>query len=157
MDKITEYLLSITAASIICVLAKIIAGDKSTTGKMISVISGVFMLITIISPLIHIRLGDIGKYIESYSISGEEAASIGVESANEELKEIIKQQTEAYILDEADRMSLDIAVEVNISNTNPPVPDYVTITGNVSPYNKQSLSQYISKNLGLSQENLKWK
>jgi len=141
----------------ICVLAKFIVGDKSTQGKIISVVSGIFMLITVISPLIHIRLSDIGYYIESYSISGEDAAFVGAESANAELKEIIKQQTEAYIMDEANRMSLDIAVEVNISNTNPPVPDYVTITGNISPYKKQSLSQYISENLGLPQENLQWK
>lgn len=157
MDKITEYLLSITAASMVCVLCKFICGDKSSTGKIISVVSGVFMLITIISPLIHIQIDDIGEYFNSYHISGDEAASVGVESANAELKRIIKQQSEAYILDEVNRMSLDIGVEVSVSDTNPPVPDAVTITGNISPYNKQTLTQYISENLGISQENLQWK
>lgn len=157
MNRVTEYLLSITAAAVICVVVKSIIDRKSHVGNMIAVISGVFMLITVLSPLLSGSLGDLGKYFDEFYLPGDDVALQAMEESHEEMKQIIKTQSEAYILEEAKRMSLNISVEVNVSDGSPPVPDSVTVTGNISPYKKEALSKYISDNFSIPQESLQWK
>ncbi len=157
MEKITEYLLSITIAAVICVAVKYILGRNSAATNMVAVVSGIFMLLTIVSPVVKISLGDISQYLDGIYIPADDVVSPATKNAQEEMKKIVKSQSEAFILEEAERMSLSVGVEVNISNGTPPAPDYAIITGNISPYNKKCLSEFIYKNLGISQENLQWK
>jgi hypothetical protein len=70
--------------------------------------------------------------------------------------DIIKSKTEAYILNEARKMELDITVEVELSDADPPAPCRVFIKGTASPYKKTVLGRYISDNLGIPQENQQW-
>ncbi len=156
MGWISEYLLSITAAAIICVMAKQLLGKESISGKMVNMIAGIFMLITVLSPLLNRSLGDLGEYLEDFYISGDEIALSAAAKANSEMVQIIKQQSEAYILEEAIRMELNLCVEVNVSNTEPPVPVQVTLTGNAAPYKRTALSDYIINHFGLPEESVKW-
>ncbi len=156
MDWIAEYLLSITAAAIICVAVKYIPGNKSTAGNMISIVAGVFMLITVLSPLLNKSFRNLEEYFADFYFSGDDVALSAAEEANTQLREIIKQQAEAYIMEETTRMSLSVSIEVNVANTEPPVPNFITISGNVSPYNKAQLTGYIADNLGIAQENIRW-
>lgn len=156
MDLIGSYLLSITAAAVISAILIQITGDKSSTGKIIKIITGVFVSVTLISPLISIRIQDVEKYIQDFQYSSEYAAHKGTEMASEELAGIIKEQTESYILDEASKMGMEMRVEVKLSDTNPPQPCFVILQGSVSPYQKKYLGQHINDYLGISQENQQW-
>lgn len=156
MDSLRSYLLSITAAAVIAAILVQITGVKSTTGKMIKIITGVFVSVTLISPLISIRIQDIEKYIQYFQYSSEYAAQQGTQMASEELAGIIKEQTESYILDEASKMGMEMRVEVKLSDANPPQPCFVILQGAVSPYQKKHLSQHIKDYLGISQENQQW-
>lgn len=156
MQGLREYLLSVTAAAFLCAIVKHIVGEKGSTGKLIPVITGLFLCITVISPVIHIRLGDIEEYFADFSLEAGVLSTDGYEMANEEMKKIIKKQTEAYILDEAERIGTQITVDVQLSDADLPKPCAVHIQGSTSPYQKQRMSKYISDYLGIPQENQIW-
>ena len=156
MEWVRSYLLSMTAAAVITAILLQITGSKSATGKIIKIITGIFMSVTLLSPLIRFRLQDIDKYIRDFQLSSEYAVQQGTEMAWEELSGIIKSQTESYILDEASKMGMEMRVEVKLSDSNPPQPCFVTLEGAASPYQKKHLSQHINDYLGISQENQQW-
>lgn len=156
MNGIREYLLTVTAAAIVCSIAKHLAGDKSTAGKITKVVSGIFLTITVISPIKEFQLSKTDGLLDDFRIMAYETAQSGADMANTAMGDIIKEKTEAYILEEAKKMDIDISVEVKLSESEPPKPDQVIITGIVSPYKKNVLSQYISDNLGISREKQKW-
>lgn len=156
MASVREYLLTVAAAAIICALAKQIVGEKSASGKIVKVVSGVFLTVTLLTPLINIRLDDLESYFEDTRSMAASATEQGVNMASDAMGEIIKQKTEAYILDEAKSLGMEIAVEVRLRDSDPPVPCQVTITGTVSPYKKTALCRYIENNLGIPQECQQW-
>lgn len=156
MIEIREYLLSVTAAAIVCSIVKHLAGDKNTAGKITKVVAGIFLTVTIVSPIKEVQLRNVNELLDDYRIMASDIAQSGVDMANAAMGDIIKEKTEAYILEEAKKMEVDISVEVKLCDSNPPEPDQVIITGIVSPYKKNVLSQYISDNLGISREKQKW-
>ncbi len=157
MQGIREYLLSITAAAIICAVAKHIVGEKGSGSKIIYVVTGLFMAITLISPIVNIRIGNIERYFEDFYLDANDITDFGSQMANDALADIIKQQTEAYILDEAVRLGVKMDVEVKLSDSSPPQPYQVVIEGSVSPYQRQSIIRYIVQHIGIPQEQQIWK
>ena len=80
----------------------------------------------------------------------------GVAVSKNYTADIIKTQTEAYILDKATRMGLEISVEVELNEDNGSIPCRSKITGVLSPYAKEALGSYLEDNLGISKENQDW-
>lgn len=156
MNGIVGYILSITAAAVICALVIKISDSNHTSGKIIKVVCGVFMSVTLLSPLKDLNFNSYTEYFEFYQTAAFEQAADGQELANEATRELIKEKTEAYILLEGDKLDINIDVEVNLSESNPPVPCSVVIQGEASPYHKQLLITYIQNELGIIQENLQW-
>ena len=156
MDAIAEYLLSVTAAGMLCAVVRNILGEKHISGRIIKAVSGVFMAITIFSPLMDFRLSDMEDYFKDFQYSAEDAADSGTQMAVTAMADIIKQQTESYILDKAASLGADVRIEVKMSDTNPPVPKEVILSGSISPYHKSLISQYISANFSIPEENQKW-
>lgn len=156
MGKIAEYMLCITAAGILCAVIRSVLDPSTAIGKIVKVICGVFMAVTLLSPLMGLDLEYISDYLKEYKTISASATEEGTQMAYEELSGIIKQQTQSYILDKALDLGLDVDVEVKLTDSDPPTPYQVILTGTASPYKKQMLSQYITENLGITQENLKW-
>lgn len=152
-----EYILSIVAAGIVCSIAGSLVNSKSALGQILRLLTGIVMVITIISPVLNISFSHITDYLDDLSIQGEIYASNGTTAAKESMSVIIKEQIEAYILDKADHMDLDIAVEVALDDRNNSIPCGVTITGKLSPYAKGILGSYIEEKLGIAKEHQRWK
>ena len=72
-----------------------------------------------------------------------------------QLRTIIKEKTESYILDKAASMNSDIRVEVILDDVTS-IPIAAIIHGDISPYNKAILSQYLVDSLGISEESQTW-
>lgn len=156
MSGIAEYLLTVSSAAIACSIAKSIAGEKSTAGKITKVVSGIFLTVTLISPVVSIHITDVTEFFEDYRIEASEITEAGAQMANTAMGDIIKCNTEAYILEEAAELGLDIAVEVTLCDSDPPAPYQVIITGVIPPYKKSVLTQFIANDLGIPQENQRW-
>ena len=156
MEQIRQYLLSVIAAAILCGIVNTIIGKKGAYFAIVRLICGLFMALTVISPLVKIQLNDLTDYVNGLSWQANTAVANGEAMALDEMGAIIKAQTEAYILDKAVSMELDIDVEVTLSSEMPPIPCTVTVKGAVSPYAKEVLRKYIANDLGIPEEDQLW-
>lgn len=151
------YVLSVVAAAVVCAIVRRLVNEKSSTGQITRMLSGILMTVTVISPLAHITFDNITGYLDGISVDAKGYSTEGNTDAQTEINKIIKTRTEAYILDKAASMGLEISVEVELDDSNDSVPCGVTISGAVSPYAKQVMGAYIADNLGISKENQIWK
>ena len=154
---ITSYILRIIAAAILCGILRVFLNEKNTVGKIGRLLCGLFMMITLLSPITQLSFKDITWYFEGLTEQAEEYANNGKLSAENSICGIIKEQTAAYILDKADGMGLEIAVEVELNEDHNPIPCGVTISGDASPYAKEIIRSYIEANLGIPKERQIWK
>lgn len=156
MGGVAEYVLSITAAAFLCAIVKHIVDDTHSAGRIIKTVSGIFMAVTLLSPVVDFSFDSVDHLLDDFQASAESVTESGTEMAGDAMSDIIKQRTEAYILDEVERLGLHLQAEVILSDAMPPIPIGVTVTGQISPYYKKILSQFISTNIGISGENLRW-
>lgn len=152
-----EYILSIVSAAVICAIAKSFLGHKSAIGRVVSLLCGIFMTVTVAAPLGNITFSGISQYFGDLSDDAQKYVSEGTALAEIQAADIIKSQTEAYILDKANRMGLQISVEVELDEHNGNIPRSVAIKGNVSPYAREQLCSFVEDTLGIAKENQKWK
>lgn len=157
MPVLREYLLSMTAAAIICVVSQHIIDNKSAAGKIIKTISGLFLALTVISPILEINFSDLDMDIQDIQNESQAIIADEVENSQSTLESIITEQTKAYILDEAKKIDLNVEIQLVLSDTNPPVPVEISISGEASPYKKKQLNNIISENLGINGEKIIWK
>ena len=152
-----EYVLRIVAAGIICAVARSFLDKRTAIGRIARLICGILMAVTVIAPLGSITFSGISDFWEDLSEDANQYVLEGTSLAEKEKAEIIKPQIEAYIVDEANRMGLQIAVEVELDGHNGNIPCGVVISGNVSPYGQTQLESYIVDTLGIAKENQIWK
>lgn len=156
MENIRQYLLSVTAAAIICSLITSLMGKKGTYAAIVRMLCGLFMALTMISPLIQVRLSDFTSYFDSLQTEADTAAASGSAMAEEASEAIIKRETETYILDKALSMGLNIEVEVTLADAGVPYPCHVSLRGAASPYARRQLQGWLEDDLGIPEENQTW-
>ena len=88
-----------------------------------------------------------------YSQEAEAAAAVGEEAASNNMAQVIKANTEAYILDKAAAMEVELNVEIILDGL---IPDKAVLCGAVSPYARSTLSQWITQQLGIPGEAQSW-
>lgn len=115
------------------------------------------MAVTVITPLGNVTFDGIADYWDGLSLDAQKYVTEGTAAAQNQMADIIKSQSEAYILDKANRMGLQIAVEVELDGYNGNIPCGVVISGNVSPYAREQLGSYMEDSLGIAKENQQWK
>lgn len=155
MAALGEYIFSVAATVLVCGIVNTMLGNTAFI-KLVKFIGGLIVLLSVVRPLyqytwpMDISLPDIpfGQW--------EDIPFQGKDSYHNALGEIIKQKTEAYILDKASDMGLSVTVEVSVSKEETPVPESVRISGSVSPYGKLQLEEMIQKDLNISKENQFW-
>ena len=156
MSSIREYLLGIVAAAILCAIVSQLPGKDSFLGSTMKLITGVFMLIALVSPVAKLQIRMPSEIFTDISQQADQITASAVDSTRESVSAIIKEQTQAYILDKAKSYGLEMSVEVTLSDDRIPEPISVKLSGNVSPYNKKILSEAIEKDLGIPTEAQIW-
>ena len=148
--------MSVVVAAIFCAIVKTLVDSKSGIGRIVQILGGILLAITIISPILNIRFRDIVNHFDDLSADAQSFVTDGKIASQESINVIIKNRTEAYILDKANRMGIQIAVEVELDATNNSIPCSVVFMGSASPYAKETLCGYVEDNLGITRENQKW-
>lgn len=157
MEGIRQYLLSITVAALLCSIAVVFFQENTAFSAVIKLLTGLVLTIVILSPWMEIRLSDYEYFFEDITAAAMSVTNSGVQSANESLAVLIKEETEAYILDKAVSLELDVQIQVDLDDSSPPRPETVTIFGNASPLSRQTLSDQLVQNLDIAKENIIWK
>ncbi len=156
MIWVKQYLLSVVAAAIVCAIVKALMNGKSTPAVTVKFLASLLMAITVIAPIMQFETGNIREYFQSFQLSADAAVREGVTYYTAETAAIIKETSQAYILDKAQSLGATIDVEIMLSDETPQIPCAVEIRGNVSPYAKKRLMQYISEEFGIAEENQVW-
>lgn len=155
MHAIGAYLVSVTAAALICGIAKMLLPD-GTLGAALKMATGLLMVLAVVSPWADIRIPDLSGWALDYQLQAENAANQGAESAADALRQGISQQVQTYILDKASTLDAELTVEVELTDDSLPVPCAVTLQGRISPYAKSVLSEYLKTELGIGTEAQIW-
>ncbi len=156
MSGITGYLLGIVAVCLIASIAKQLLGVSKHYKALGNTIIGIFIVLSILSPVVSApwrtdHLGDTGF---EYSF---EQISMDAESFKQQaMRQSITNQTEAYIWNKARELSLEIDIQIALSDTYPYEPIKIYIWGNASPYAKEQLSIYLKEEIGIAKEAQMW-
>lgn len=155
MEAVRQYVVSVVSAALIC---GIVTGlmKKGTAQEVVKLICGLFLTFTVIRPITQLDLSEFSDFGLSYSQDAARASAMGENLARESLTDIIKAETEAYILDKAAALGISVDVHVIVSDADPPVPVAIRLSGTASPYIRQQLESLIQKDLGIAKENLLW-
>ena len=130
--------------------------SKSATGVLLRMVSGLFLCIIAVSPMADLDLSYLTDFVETFEESAQTAAAVGTSMADDALRQIIKTETEAYILDKASIYGAEIHVDVELSEDEIPCPVGVTINGVYDAAIQRDLQNMIEAELGITKERQKW-
>ena len=156
MVGVREYLLSVTAGAILCGVLSNLTGEKGSLSGLYKLISGLFLSFLVISPLTQVNLRNFTHITEDLVSEGEHLTEEGRENYEHTLRQIITEETRAYIMDKARSYGAEIQVEITLTQDDPPIPHSCIITGPISPYVKQQLKNILITDLGIPEENHTW-
>ena len=156
MQSFSTYIMGITAVAIIGGILTKLLGQKQGSGKLIFVLCGMFLTITILQPFTGLMKSPISWTSFDLSSTAEELSMQGKTMTQAALREVITENSEAYILSKANEMGLNIIVAVSLSQDDVPVPVSVQLKGAISPLEKTRLTTIITNDLGIPKEEQRW-
>lgn len=156
MEALRSYILSVSAAAILCGIVTTLAGKNGTTGALLKLMTGAVMAVVIIRPVTEVSAVNLGRYLDVLNADATSAVAAGTAYSKSQTQQRIKDQLEAYILDKANALAMDISVEV-VLDSHTMVPAAVTIDGNASPYARTTMEAVLRDDLGISPEAVTWK
>ena len=156
MESLGKYILSVSSAAFLFAIVRSLIGEKSATAALIKLIGGLFLTFTVISPVKDIKMDAFFDLPFDFSAQASAVVAQGQELKEDHLQDIIKQQSEAYILDKALSYQTVLDVDVTLSEGETPVPSAVQLKGAISPYAKHMLQQWLCNDMGISKENQQW-
>lgn len=156
MFAVQEYIISIVSASIICGIISGLIGKKGTYPAIVRLLCGLFVVITAITPLKDFSFSTLPDYFSDIQADADVITNQAVTQTQEEFFRRIKEDTEAYILDKASDLELEIKVDVQYSTRDKIVPEGVIIYGAASPYKKKELKRFIATQLDIPEESQIW-
>ena len=155
MRALAEYIISVSAAALICgILNSMML--KGTAKEVLKLVSGLFLAFCVIRPVSDIRLPELADIGESIREEAASAVTAGEEMAMDSARDSISEQLEAYILDKAASLGLDIQVEVFLTQDETFLPESVTVRGSGTARQKKELMEEITDALGITQEDITW-
>lgn len=155
MDMIREYAVSIIAAALLCSIVANLP-NSGTVKSIVRMVCGMILTLTMIAPLRKVDLSLQYPVTSFFPDAAAEASAAGEDLSRKAIQKIIKEKSEAYILDKAAELHADITAEVILTTEELPVPEAAVISGSISPYAKQQLGKLLETQLGIAKERLEW-
>lgn len=156
MRDFGQYILGVGLAALLVAVIIEFADRKSSTGIITRMICGLFLAFTVISPLADLNYGILEVFAKNMDQEAQPIVSAGTALAEESIRQIIKEETEAYILDKARSMDCILEVDVTVREGEYPIPESVILTGYVLPQKQKQLENFLEQDLGLSKEKQQW-
>ncbi len=154
MEGIKGYLVSIVAACMLTVVANVLV-QKSPLRKIVRLIGGILILLVAVMPLLRLDMSRIVDYLQGSEYSFDTSA---VEQTwQSQLSEHIKQTTETYIENEADRLGATVQATVTLTEEEYPVPCHAVLIGTVDADQMEALSEYMETSLVIPRTEQEWR
>ena len=156
MQAIRSYILSVGAAGLFCAVICRVPGTDSITGKVLRMVSGLFMLLVLLQPLHQFQPRDLSDLWEDHKLRGQAAIAQGEDRSALALQNSIKEEIAAYILDKGASYGAKLTVQITLDDAFVPTLRSVCLEGEIAPYAKQALQQALCRELGLEEEDILW-
>lgn len=156
MQNFSEYVTQLIPVAILGMVSVGLVGEKSLHGQLIKLISGVLLALTVIAPIVKVDFTPLELLPSEIMADADVITDDGAAMAYAAEEILIKSKIESYILDKAADCSIDITVDVTLSEGMPPVPTTVHISGNASPYARSKMTHFLSEELSIPEENQIW-
>lgn len=153
-----NWLLGIIGAAMLGSAAVWLTPD-GTVKKILRLLCGFVMLAALISVGTGFDYNSFSKNMARYKSQAEAQAAEAGEAAGNLQRLIIEEETEAYILDKAEKLGaggLEIAASAEWNSAGYWYPAKVKITGDISSEQQEKLSFQIESDIGIAGENLVW-
>ena len=155
VGQISRYVFSVVITAIICSLINNFLKNFKTK-EIGRFICGIALTISVLAPIANWTEIKFQNIFDNYSMEAQAIITQGKEISYEARSEIIKSETETYILDKAAALDADISVRITIAEAGEPIPVSVVIFGQPTSYTRNKLEEIIEEDLGISKENQQW-
>lgn len=155
MDGLKAYLIAVCSAAVLCAILKQIAGKGKMSGGTVHWLSGLFVAICIISPWKDFSLQDLELYNPLETQEALVYVDAGKQMTQNQIDAIITQKVEAYILEKTNLMNVQVGVSVELSEDS--IPLRSIITGSLSQEQRNELSAFLIKEIGIQKEMQVWR
>lgn len=153
MELIRNWLIGITVSAMVVALADSLMPDGAIK-KLGKLTGGLMIMLSILQPLVSLDYGTMSEILVDYRIQSE-AYSAGLETKNVQLiKNIIEEETAAYIQDKAAELGIVCEVDVTCSaqEEDTPYPASVVVYGELEENQIQVLRKIIEGDLAIAVE-----
>ena len=154
MSALPRYILSVVCGAILCSAIGLLLDGKSAVSGVMKMVLGMIMTLIILKPILQIEGIDLEAYLQSFPEDRKFAVEDGVAYAKQTRTEFIKGELESYIIEKAVSLDADVAVEVLLNDEDMPVG--VKFIGNIAPYLKGQLEEYLQQNFTIQKECIIW-
>lgn len=153
MEGVRTWLLGIVLASLAGGLARQLA-PQGKEQAMVRLVSGLLLALAILRPLAGSGWDGLELAAGGFSLSTQAQAELYRKNQQEALSAIIAEKTEAYILDKANRLGLECAVQVTVAagESGIPLPVSAVIRGAYSP----ALAECMEEEVGIPAQKQIW-
>ncbi len=150
------YLLRLTASSLLGAVIRQLS-PRGGAGAAARLGAGLLVLLTALGPLGEVSFMDAVRSVAVGSYGDPLTTQEVDRTANVLLDGLISENAEAYILDKARSMGVEVTVHVTTAlQEGYPVPWNVSCGGDYSEWQRQELSRYISTELGIPEQRQEW-
>lgn len=152
MEHVRSYLIGMICAAMAVAILSAVLKDGAVK-RAVMLVGGLVLLMAVLTPIVKADLDKFGQYLSQVELQTD-ALTSGITVDNKELMaEIIRDKTEAYILDKAASLDAEIEVQVTVAtDADYPYPDGATITGILNAGQKNSLQAYLRDSLAIPEE-----
>lgn len=157
MEEIRAYILSVTAGAVLCALVSVLAGKGTTTAALLKLMTGVVLAAIVIHPLADFSAVNLDRYLDALDLDAQAAVEAGTSASRDAAEARIKDGLEAYILDKAAQLSLELSVEITLTDDGSMVPAAVVLEGTASPAARSRMESILAEELGIPTEAQTWK
>ena len=157
MEGVRGWLLSVLAVSLLCALAEALMpkGPVKGVGKLVC---GLVLAAAVASPVVRLDLEGSRQWLEDWDAGLERREEELKKQVDDEMKTIIEQEYEAYIVDKAAQLGAVCTARVECCEEEAGVylPEGAWIGGALTQQQREELTWQLSEELGLSSQALHW-
>ena len=152
MEVLRSWIIGLCAGALICGIVQAVS-TKSGSGSAVRLACGFMTVALLIGPLKDLDFEEYALRLGEIRAAGGQYASAAISGGEEQIKTVIEQECEAYILDKAAELGIEnaaAAVSAKITDGGTyPYPYSVELGGEADRNQRNRLSSFIEGELGV--------
>lgn len=156
MDGIRTWIMSVVAVGLLVSICQGLS-PNSKVQKVSRFCGGLVLFLTVLTPITQWNLSGKLQAFQDYCASLTQPEEEVAQAGNTVLEEQVCQQAQSYIQSQAAELGAEVTVTVSCtSQEGIPVPDSVSVIGEMSQSQQQCLTQCIQEGFGLGAEQIQY-